>query len=86
MDDATQAREAHLARIWALQAKALEHALKDNPSAAVLNVARQWLADNGTDVESLARLGHGALVREVIDALPFKAAEGDAPKDNSGDT
>lgn len=47
-------RQELLERIWRAEAEALARALEEGePTAATLNVARQFLGDNGIDAESL---------------------------------
>lgn len=50
-------RDAVLHRIWLAQAKALAQTLENTPAAelqaATLNVARQFLSDNGINSDSL---------------------------------
>jgi len=66
------AREEALASIWSSTAKALAKALADKPTAAHLNVARQFLSDNGTNSDALSRMGFSDAIRAVVADVPFK--------------
>jgi hypothetical protein len=64
-------RNALLGDLWALTAMAFTNALRSgDASAATLNAARAWLADNGVSAESLRRLGGGALDPALLESLP----------------
>ncbi|MBN9087033.1 MAG: hypothetical protein J0J01_09010 [Reyranella sp.] len=70
-------REELLAHIWGAQAIALLAALQKKPSAALLNVARAFLADNGVDSTALQRgVGMTKRMGELFAKLPvFEDAE-----------
>lgn len=71
------ARAAILRAIWEAQAAALLAALKGDPTAATLNVARQFLMDNGINADAL-RHGNVGHMRASLASLPFAAdTEGD---------
>lgn len=74
-----------LQRIWQAQATRLAEILENTPAseipAATLNVARQFLADNSIDEESLNRESETKKrLRRTVGDLPFpKAATDGAP-------
>jgi hypothetical protein len=71
-----KAREEILRDMWELQADSIVRALSSgDPSAAVMNVARAFLSDNGTSIDSLRhwRLGGAA----AVGPLPFPDAGSD---------
>ncbi len=64
-------REQLLATTWGLVAQAFVSELrKSDPSAATLNAARAFLADNAVSVASLRTMDGFALSKELSDNLP----------------
>lgn len=65
-------REEMLGLIFAAQCVSILKAIREDPSAATLNVARAFLADNGVSVDTLRRAGGSlsAATRAVLASVP----------------
>ena len=79
----TLTREELLASIWLKTAEAVSKSLNaENPSAAVVTAARQFLADQGVSLDSLPQLQRKAVRGSLglLDGavLPFTSADAEA--------